>query len=183
LTWNTAIWAHLIANSTDPSFKSELHPGYIEIVKQLSPDEAIILNSFLKLESYPNLYINHISKTFETTNYTPLNYMWHKQKDESPYQKIHEMLMSHCKPLPLKKTADLQFYIDNLIRLRVVELGYDFSEKEENADVFPRPRIPTPTGSEKANVTIPARDEYLRMTVLGQRFVTACIGDAFGNGK
>jgi hypothetical protein len=30
---------------------------------------------------------------------------------------------------------------------------------------------------DKANVTIPARDEYLRMTTFGQSFVAACISE------
>ncbi|HUA68649.1 MAG TPA: Abi-alpha family protein, partial [Candidatus Saccharimonadales bacterium] len=43
------VWARLIANSTDPNFRESSHPGYVEIIKQMSPDEAIILDSFLKI--------------------------------------------------------------------------------------------------------------------------------------
>lgn len=173
------VWAKLIANSTDPDFKSALHPGYIEIVKQMSPDEAIILDSFLKLQTYPMLFSHHVSKTLENTGSSLANrMMWHLQRDEASYQKINEMFIQHCGLLSLKKPADLQVYIDNLIRLRIVELGHDFSGEERDAHAFiMRMRRRASSNTDNPAVAIPARDEFLRMTMFGQRFVMACISE------
>ena len=171
------VWAKLIANSTDPNFTTALHPGYIEVIKQMSPDEAIILESFLGLKTYPMLFSNHISKTFENTGGSLANRMMrHLQHDEASYQKIHEMFIKHCELLALKKPADLQVYIDNLLRLRIVELGHDFSGEERDAHAFILGmRRRASSNAENPSVAIPARDEFLRMTVFGQRFVMACI--------
>jgi len=50
------LWARLIANSTDPKFHTTIHPGYVEIIKQLTPDEAIIIDALSKAEHYPLVF-------------------------------------------------------------------------------------------------------------------------------
>jgi hypothetical protein len=169
------VWARLIANSTDPTFKAALHPGYIDIIKQMSPDEAIILNSFLKLTTYPVFFSHHLTAVYEQADNIAMDYYWMMQNKES-YNIIYEMYLNHCKTLTLIKSDDSRVYIDNLLRLRIVELGYDFSGKEIENPFFGR-LIPRSAGGEKASILIPARDEYLRMTSFGQNFVAACIGD------
>jgi hypothetical protein len=171
------VWARLIANSTDPNFKESLHPGYIEIVKQMSPDEAIILNSFLKAKNYPLLFSNHVSQKYADTGNEAMRYFWKEQKDKPSYATIFEMYLHHCKSLNLKNPADSRVYIDNLLRLRIVELGHDFSGVERDTTHWLQTRMHGSSAVDKANVTIPARDEYLRMTTFGQSFVAACISE------
>lgn len=179
------VWAKLIANSTDPNFKTALHPGYIEIIKQMSPDEAIILDSLPNLQTYPMLFSHHVSQTFESTGNSPAARIRQElQGDEASYQKIHEMFIQHGKSLPLKEPADLQVYIDNLIRLRIVEMGHDFSSaKRDLESVVMGLRRRASSNTESPSVAIPARDEFLRMTIFGQRFVMACISERSTDAK
>jgi hypothetical protein len=159
------VWAKLIANSMDPHFEAAIHPGYIEIVKQMSPDEAIILGSFLKLDAFPILFSNHVPKTFGDLYSFLLQIQPPKQTSQVSYQKIYESYHTHCEKFTLKKPKDAQVYFDNLLRLRVVELGYDFCEGENLGP------------NENPSISIPARNEFLRMTPFGQNFVTACIDE------
>jgi hypothetical protein len=167
------IWAQLIANSTDPNFKEALHPGYAEIIKQMSPDEAIILISFLKMKAYPILFLNHVSKKYEDTTDVFGGWLTFKE-DKSSYEGIYELYLKHCQDLFLKQSDRARVYIDNLQRLRIVELGHNFSGQETNdlRGFMWRTLVSDPN---QKSVSVPARDEYLRMTAFGEAFVTACI--------
>jgi len=168
------VWARLIANGTDPNFKESLHPGFIEIIRQMSPDEAIILNSFLKMENYPILFLNHVSKEYEETN---LHGGWFKFSENKPsYEGIYELYSIFCQNIPLKESARARVYIDNLQRLRIVELGHNFSGQETES-LRVAMMMSFGSDSEKKSASVPARDEYLRMTVFGTAFVTACISE------
>lgn len=166
------VWARLIANSTDPNCNTALHPGYIDVIKQMSPDEAIILDSFRKLKSYPILFSNHVARTVEDIG-SPLGgfYGVSGNRENKSYRKIHEKYIEHCGPLSLKKPSDVQVYIDNLLRLRIVELGYDFARGSGGNPYLGLGQ------TKDLSVSIPARDEYLRMTIFGQSFITACISE------
>lgn len=169
------VWARLIANSTDPNFKTAIHPGYIEIIKQMSPDEAIILNSFLKIKQYPILLLNHVSKKYEDSQ---LYGGWWKFQEEKPsYDGIYEYYLKHCANLQLRYPKDSQVYLDNLQRLQIVELGHDFLGQEPD-DIRTALWMQQAGESDKQNsVSVPVRDEYLRMTAFGRSFVEACINE------
>jgi hypothetical protein len=172
------VWARLIANSTDPHFTAALHPGYIEIVRQMSPDEAIILSSFLKLKGYPFLFLNHVQETYEKPPSDILSRIWMGSREEiASYETIYEMFIRHCMTLVLKKPADSKVYIDNLLRLRIVELGHDFKGETRSDVELLIERMARASESDKTRISIPARDEFLRMTFFGQGFVSACIGE------
>jgi hypothetical protein len=171
------VWARLIANSTDPGFKEVLHPGYVGIIKQMSSDEAIILNSFLKLNTYPILFTNHLTAEYEQEGRMAIDYFWMMQRHKESYKTIFDMYQNHCETLSLKKSGDSRVYIDNLLRLRIVELGYDFSGKEKENPFFGR-RLHSSAESKNTSISVPARDEYMRMTAFGKCFIAACISDA-----
>lgn len=171
------VWARLIANSTDPAHVEMLHPGYIEVVKQMSPDEATILKSFLKLQTFPILFENHVSRVLESSGKSMLiRHLWRAERDVATYEKIYEMFQEHCNTLPLKQLKDCRIYIDNLVRLRIIEFGQDFLRRDNDPNSFFRVagKRSSPD-SERPSVAIPARHEFLRMTAFGQSLVVACI--------
>jgi hypothetical protein len=174
------VWARLIANSTDPNFKEALHPGYVEIIKQMSPDEAIILISFLKLKTYPVLFTNHVSEKYCNSGRgsSPAERLRTVFQDyETSYQIIYKVYQEHCMALTLKVPDDSRVYIDNLLRLRIVELGHDFTgETQDDLGMFIS-RMLHPSESDTTRISAPARDEYLQMTSFGQGFVAACISE------
>jgi hypothetical protein len=168
------VWARLIANSTDPDFKEALHPGYIEIIRQMSPDEAIILGSFLKMKNYPNIFLYHVSRKYSQTN------VWNSQnsfkEDKASYEGIYELYLNHCKNLSLIKPQAVRIYVDNLQRLRIVELRQDFVGQDKDDTLWLHAAFPT-SEPDRKSILVPSRDEYLRMTDFGKSFIAACIAD------
>jgi hypothetical protein len=172
------VWAKLIANSTDPNFKSAFHPGYIEVVRQMSPDETMILNSFLKLKSYPVLFTNHVAAQYEQDGRTMMSYYLRTQGKKESYDGIFKSYASHCDKLALKSLDNSKVYFDNLIRLRIVDLGHNFSGEEKNArSILFAMKQRASSNENRSSIAIPARDEFLKMTDFGQSFVTACISE------
>src|SRR5690606_33782216 len=51
------LYANLLANAMDIDTVREAHPGFVEILKNISSEEAILLQAFLSRHSYPILEI------------------------------------------------------------------------------------------------------------------------------
>jgi hypothetical protein len=49
------LYANLLANAMDTNTLHQAHPGFVEILKNLSSDEAILLQAFLIKDTYPLL--------------------------------------------------------------------------------------------------------------------------------
>lgn len=49
------MYANLLASSMNKNTKNRVHPGFSEIIKQLSSDEAKILKEFYKLKQIPRI--------------------------------------------------------------------------------------------------------------------------------
>jgi hypothetical protein len=84
----------------DPQFSETIHPAYIEIIKQLSPDEALILQHFRASEDYPYAFFPDLRRG-------PIT-------DE-------EYFADFLKGIPIKNVAYSAAYIDNLSRLQLWE--------------------------------------------------------------
>lgn len=168
------VWARLIANSTDPKFNQPIHPGYIEVIRQLCPDESIILKSFFEIKRYPiifhgsDVYQLSFQKAHELEN----NKEFIKRKRQG-YGLAAFVCETHCRTLPLKNVNNISVYIDNLMRLRVIESGTVFSKSTERRDVE------NSSGDTvgEVEVTEPEQIEYLRITTFGKDLMTACIAD------
>lgn len=47
------LYANLLANAIDKNRKNDVHPSFVEIIKQLLPQEAVFLKYLSNIESYP----------------------------------------------------------------------------------------------------------------------------------
>jgi hypothetical protein len=159
------IWARLIVNSIDPSFKQPLHPSFIEIVRQLSPDEAIILSRFRKVSEYPFLF------SFESP-YRTTESGFSVAIEQPTYAELHDKYSRWCGGVPLKNRENAEIYLDNLQRVQLVEFGFDLSTERRTAMDFPRF-----SAGHSEPISALTRLEYLRMTIYGERFVGLCIRD------
>jgi hypothetical protein len=107
-----------------------------------------------------------------------MHHFWLTLGRQESFKAISQMYIHHCSQLKLKKPQDSQVYVDNLIRLRIVELGLDFSSEKQGIDAFVTGMyMNASSGAGNTSVAVPARDEFLRMTAFGQSFVTACISE------
>jgi hypothetical protein len=152
------VWARLIVNGMDPTFQESTHPGYVEVITQLSSDEAIILSELRKRETYPVLYVNDIEDRHGDTRASIAM--------EASFEWIREEYMAFCKDLSLKRPLDARMYLDNLQRLQIVEFHSDFSVRYGAA-------LPSPVNS--TDRLMSKKAERLEVTEFGKGFIAACI--------
>ncbi|MGD0539952.1 MAG: Abi-alpha family protein [Tepidisphaeraceae bacterium] len=153
------LWARLIANSTDPNFEQPLHPSYVEIIKQMCPDEATILNGFREVKNYPILFSYQSSQD-------PSRSLIFYSEAEATYEGVYAEYSTWCKTLPLKRHDGARAFLDNLQRLQIVELGFDLSQGGSGYSFG--------VSSENREFRL-QRDEYLRMSQYGEGFVEVCM--------
>ncbi|MFJ8071624.1 DUF4393 domain-containing protein [Peribacillus sp. NPDC096447] len=63
------MFANLIASSIDSRKNTETHPSFVEIIKQLSPLDASILNNFKNIKQYSIAEIRFTKETLEYHTY------------------------------------------------------------------------------------------------------------------
>lgn len=98
------LYANLIANSMDVKNTDKAHPSFVEIIKNLSSDEALFLRVFLKEDKYPLIDLK--SMNIDGNGYT-----------------VHIENYSHLDRLIKLRRPDLIFvYINNLCRLGILEI-------------------------------------------------------------
>lgn len=56
------MYANLLANSMNKVIKNGVHPGFVEIIKQLSPDEAKILHGFKKHKLVSTIDLRYVKQ-------------------------------------------------------------------------------------------------------------------------
>lgn len=98
------MYANLLANSMNRVVKNGVHPGFVEIIKQLCPDEAKILRYLANNEVIPTITLRFQNSKGEGTdvlkNYTNVGTVC---KCEQPYE--------------------INKYFNNLVRLGLAELS------------------------------------------------------------
>lgn len=98
------MYANLLVSSMNQDKKWNVHPSYVDIIKQLSPDEAKLLKEFKN-----HSYISY-----------PLIDLYAKLKNSEGQRRIAlnitgDNLYSIC-----DKPDNMSFYIDNLVRLQLI---------------------------------------------------------------
>ncbi len=97
------LYANLLASSMNKIVKNDVHPGYVEIIKQLCPDEAKILKYIAEKNTIPTIslyYGNSLSGTKRVIkDFSNVGFLTHGEK---PF--------------------DVSKYLDNFVRLGLVEI-------------------------------------------------------------
>lgn len=99
------LYANLLATSMDKVTSYKAHPGFVELLKNLSSDEAILLQAFISQKMYPLIDIRGKSKDSKL-GYAILR---------SNYSHLH-------KKVNLASSDLLPTYLDNLCRLGILEI-------------------------------------------------------------
>lgn len=95
------LYANLLANSMNEVVKDGVHPGFVEIIKQLSPDEAKMLRYI-----YKNTYV------------PTLGLKVHKKNGR--YLSFFESFTNITEYCGCEDVGEYDNYIDNLIRLGLI---------------------------------------------------------------
>jgi hypothetical protein len=170
------LFANLLVTSMDARTAANAHPAFVEIVKQLSPDEAKIVKMMAKgfHEAFPMIYIyrgRRVLKKDTTTGQTALR----ASLVFGPYSTIGRY--SGCRHLRL-----IPSYITNLVRLQLVNLSNRQKlEPEILDDLLDDEIVKEWKRTITARDRLGERDEFhhtesmLYSTPLGEQFFDACI--------
>lgn len=98
------LYANLIATAMDKSTIHQAHPGFVEVLKNMASDEAILLQTFISTYQYPLIDIRA------------------KLKDGSSYTVIYANYSHINRNVVLTRPDLTPSYLDNLCRLGILEI-------------------------------------------------------------
>ena len=156
------MYANLLATSLDRKTANEAHPGFVEILKSMSPDEARILKVFVSGQSKPIIDIQlHLPKG----GYHTLNRNVSIIGAEAGC--AHRDLVTN--------------YLDNLCRLGLLEIEPMARIKEDKAydPIIKSPELTKMKEdiSKQDGLRIEFKKKKIDITGLGRQFSSACIID------
>lgn len=155
------LYANLLANAMNRDTKDKVHPSFIELIKQMSPNDAVVFKNIYEAPVAPvlDIYIQSEPKDGEeggNSNYVR-NITWIK---EIAYEEV-------------------AISLDNLLRLGLVEIPYGSSyvHKENYEMVKESPEyIRLKQRLEALNRgSVKADEKFVRATTLGDSFFEICV--------
>ncbi|MBQ9070644.1 MAG: DUF4393 domain-containing protein [Clostridia bacterium] len=160
------LYANLLANSMNKVVKNGVHPGFVEIIKQLSPDEAKIIRYLRIHKRIPTLGLK-----IDKTDSSHVVYV-------KEFSNVPELSM--CENI-----YDSQKYIDNLVRLGLVERSPDGTYISNESVYEPLKNHPFIKNKyqniEKQSATIDNFSKidyvkgYCELTSFGESFCSICL--------
>jgi hypothetical protein len=167
------LYANLLARSMDSATQRNTHPAFAEIIKQLVPLEARLLRELPSKEEWPIA-----------------NMAVYSEKSE-----IKEMALGGCiivahglcpiaTVLGLVSLTDVSVNIDNLVRLRLVEVPpgqflMDESEYEAVTSHAEWGRLAERCLSKYPGGKVEMQPGILRLTAFGKEFISVCMSDDY----
>lgn len=159
------MYANLLANSMNTVVKNGVHPAFVEIIKQLCPDEAKILRYLSKHPVIPT-----VSLRVENQDGHGLEVVTH-------FSNVGEL--TNCEK-PLK----IESYFNNLIRLGLLEASPQYSaltNKSVYESLKNHPALHNKnyeilmqlTGSTKTRFI----EGYMTLTFFGREFCNICVSE------
>lgn len=155
------MYANLLANSMNKVVKDGVHPGFVEIIKQLSPDEAKILKYF-----YSNPIIPIITLRAEDKANSGLDIL-------SNYSNIE-------KKVPCEQPLLIGVCFDNLIRLGMIHRESDRFLTDEahyealKQDPYVKKSMEDIKKQEQYN-NPRIKKGYIELTAFGKKFCKICL--------
>lgn len=159
------LYANLLAASMDKSTADGAHPAFVEIIKQLTPDEAKLVSLFLRQMPFPLLDVRWEFKNETETRQGGKHVLVN-------YSHLGEIVGCEYKHL-------VPAYLDNLCRLGLAEIPPLFVylapgvyDPLENSPVIQTLKSQIEQNSElRANL----ERKGLRVTELGKQFARVCV--------
>ena len=146
------LYANLLASSMNTDTKFEVHPAFVDIIKQLTPDEAKLLKYFSEQEVIPAVSV-HL-KSSSGSGYTVL---------ERIRVKIPETVI--CVP------HNVEVYIENLVRLKLLDIP-DGVHYTTDSLYTPIEEYVNYTGIAKEQIEF--NRKVINITSFGKQFIKIC---------
>ncbi len=138
------LYAELLLKAMDSRSQSMVHPSFINLISQLSPQEALVFISFNKIEGATLLEEKNAYSSYRNPS-------------------IENQFLSYCKELGFAECQHVQLWLENLQRLKLVVLQ-EYSEASYRAPDWDSP----------SPAVINTTDRYLELTEYGRMFLEAC---------
>jgi len=157
------LYANLLATSMDRATAYRAHPGFVDMIKNMSPDEARIMKFLATSGSQPLINIKVI------------------QKEGGGFQILHRHLSliglkASCEHVPLAAT-----YLDNLVRLGLVEVPAMRRIKSDDPykeiEEFPQVKQILEALGKAETHTVEVEKIKFELTDLGRQFIRSCVID------
>ncbi|MFG0806040.1 DUF4393 domain-containing protein [Pseudomonas fluvialis] len=159
------LYANLLAASMDKATASGAHPAFVEIIKQLTPDEAKLVGLFVHPMAFPLLNVR-----WEYKNQTP-------EQSGGKYVLVNFSLLGQQARLEFPHLTPT--YIDNLCRLGLAEVPamYQYTAKGIYDALENAPEVLQAKAEIEANPewSFNAERKGLRVTELGKQFAAICV--------
>jgi len=156
------LYANLLSASMQKSLKGNVLPSFVEIIKQLTPDEARILKYLYSQRRIPLLKINR-----------------YDFNSSSGYITTAEHLSLLNNKISLEKTDMIPTLLDNLQRLNILELRYDtyFSDDSKYSEIEEAYASQIEILNEKFNgkYQFKTRHGLCQITTFGNAFCKICV--------
>ena len=146
------LYANLLVSSMNADKKSDVHPAFVDIIKQLAPDEAKLLRFFSYQHVIPLVEIRQ--KSSDGKGFTVL-------------EKYHLNIPNGV----LEMSQNTPVYIENLMRLQLIEIPADAHYTTES--------LYTPLETHMVFVGVPSESitydrKIINVTPFGKQFVKIC---------
>lgn len=151
------LYANLLASSMNVDKKWQVHPAFVDIIKQLNPDEAKFLKA---MPAMPVLIYPLIDVDFSVgdgsrgghpiiTNFTDYNLN------------------------VLEHPGNICSYIDNLVRLNIIEIPYlqSLDDPDKYKQLENHPMIKNPVSGDISSIHYKYRHKIFKLTNFGVNFV------------
>ena len=160
------LYAKLLANSMNKVLKDGVHPGYIEIIKQLSPDEAKILKIMMGKATFPMITLRYEDGLGQGLDaLVDFSLVGELAKCENPY--------------------NTRQYFDNLERLGLIERdrGYVLKNEDRYKELENHPIVeekkcgPFPTFDGITYNTVKLVKGKVQLSAFGHGFCSMCLSE------
>lgn len=156
------LYANLLATSMDKATAYRAHPGFVDMIKNMSPDEARIMRYLVLHGDQALINIKQIVN------------------DQGHFRMTHRHisllgLKAQCAYPPL--TAN---YLDNLVRLGLIEIPDRFLINEDlyrEIEEYPEIKAITESIVKIEGLKVEIEKQKVLLTDLGKQFVRACVID------
>lgn len=157
------MYASLLATSMNSEASNYAHPSFVEVIKQLAPQEAEFVKKLAEKENFPHIFgIYHTS----SSKYGLFNF---KSSDTDEIER-HAVLIG--KEIDIDSDMS-KIYLSNLLRLRILETVEDVEMYEDygdlSAEMIESEDLSGNLGVEQ-RITI-----NLRFSEFGKTFINVCV--------
>ena len=159
------LYTNLLASSMNKKTRNSVHPGFVDIIKQLSPDEAKIMKELYNVKREAVLDVNAASEEKESiVTYKSYSLIAYKAKCDCP--------------------ENTSAYVDNLTRLGLIinKTGIKYlAEESYYTKIEELPQVKDlkeqiKRRNDKYNI-VKLDKGYIELTDFGQLFCKICISD------